>query len=247
MSAADPRSATTTRVGDGPSSPGARYVPAAGRRALTGLYDPAMALTMREHVWRPVLQARVLAGLPPCGRVVDVGCGTGTAAIAIAAAAPEVAVIGVDGDPGALARARAKPGAERVQWLDGLAHLLPLKAGTVDAVVMTLLLHHLDPNGKRRALGEAVRILRAGGRLYIADWGPASGMLRASFFALRLIDGLANTRDHAAGRLSDYLHNAGLTAVTRYGRLRTAWGNLELLTATRASDGGLSSNGMRRE
>lgn len=32
-----------------------RYVPAAGRGWLTRLYDPAMALTMRERVWRPVL------------------------------------------------------------------------------------------------------------------------------------------------------------------------------------------------
>jgi hypothetical protein len=38
------------------SQTGHRYVPAAGRTAFTRLYDPAMALTMRERTWRPRLQ-----------------------------------------------------------------------------------------------------------------------------------------------------------------------------------------------
>src|SRR4051812_42577841 len=102
-----------------------RYVPAAGRAGLTRLYDPVMALTMRERIWRPALLAAVVTGLPRGGCVVDVGCGTGTFAVALAAARPDARVVAVDGDPQALAIAAAKPGAGRVDWREGLAGALP--------------------------------------------------------------------------------------------------------------------------
>ena len=60
-----------------PAEPPSRYVPAAGRAGLTALYDPVMALTMREQRWRPRLVAATLAGLPRGGTVIDVGAGTG--------------------------------------------------------------------------------------------------------------------------------------------------------------------------
>lgn len=200
---------------------------------MLGWYDRSIALTMREERWRPLLRDRVLAGVPAGGRVLDVGAGTGTLAIALAAARPDVEVVGVDGDPEALALAQAKPGAERVRWEEGLAGELPLDAASADAAVISLVLHHLGPDGKRRALADIVRVLRPGGQLHVADWGrPATPALRAAFFALQLLDGFENTRDHAAGRLPELLRAAGLQEVRRYGRLRTAWGSLELLAAT---------------
>src|SRR5215208_551384 len=98
-----------------------RYVPAAGRRVFTRLYDPAMALTMRERSWRPRLQAMVVAALPGGGTVVDVGAGTGTSAIAFAVARPDAAIVAVDGDEQALALARGKVGGKQVDWRAGLA------------------------------------------------------------------------------------------------------------------------------
>ena len=70
-----------------------RYVPAAGRRAFTRLYDPVLAHTMRERSFRSRLLRQLLADLPqPGGAVVDIGCGTGTFAISTAAAAPAAKV-----------------------------------------------------------------------------------------------------------------------------------------------------------
>jgi len=205
-------------------------VPAAGRQGLTGLYDALIALTMREAHWRPRLRDRVLSSVPPAGHVVDVGAGTGTLAIAMADGRPDVAVTAIDGDPEILARAQVKTGAGPVRWRHGLADDLGLPADSADAVVMSLLLHHLGSDAKRRALGEALRVLRPGGRLHVADWGrPATPLLRASFFLLQLIDGFDGTRDHAAGLLPEFLHDAGFRQTRRYGRLRTAWGTLELL------------------
>ena len=211
-----------------------RYVPASGRFGPTSLYDRSIALTMREERWRPVLRDRVLAGVPEGGRVVDVGAGTGTLAVALAEARPDVEVVGVDGDPEILAQARAKPGAERVIWEPGLAGELPLASESADAAVISLVLHHLGPGGKRRALADVARVLRPGGRLHVADWGrPATPALRGAFFALQVLDGFEGTRDHAAGRLPDFLRAAGFDDVRRTGRLRTTWGTLELLEGVR--------------
>jgi SAM-dependent methyltransferase len=55
--------------------------------------------------------------------VLDIGCGTGTFACLLARRGK--AVIGVDPASASLAVARAKPGAERVRWLQGDATTLP--------------------------------------------------------------------------------------------------------------------------
>ena len=214
-----------------PSS-SARFVPAAGRFVPTALYDRSIALTMREDRWRPLLVRQLVAAVPPGGRIVDVGAGTGTLALAVAVARPDVEVLAFDGDPEALALAEAKPGAERVDWRPGLAGHLDLADARADAVVMSLVLHHLGPAAKRGALRDVRRILRPGGQLHVADWGrPATPLLRAGFLALQLADGFEGTRDHAAGRLPVFLNEAGFDHVRRYRRLRTVWGSLELLGA----------------
>jgi len=207
-------------------------VPAAGHALLTRLYDPIVAVTMRERHFRSLVAQRLDAALPEGGTVVDVGCGTGTFAIEMAALRLDAAVIGVDGDEEVLAIARAKPSADRVDWRDGLAGELPLEDGSADAASMSLLLHHLQPSAKDSALSDVRRVLRPGGTLHVADWGrPRDPVMRAAFGVLRLIDGVSNTRDHAAGRLPTIIVGAGFRDVTTYARLRTAWGSLELIAA----------------
>lgn len=211
-------------------------MPAAGRIGSTRLYDASIALTMREDRWRPLLRDRVLSSVPAAGAVADVGAGTGTLAISLAAARPDVAVRAIDGDEEILALARSKPGAGSVNWLRGLADDLPLGTAEIDAVVMSLVMHHLSHDAKRRALAEIARVLRPDGRLHIADWGrPATPLLRASFFVLQVIDGFEGTRDHAAGRVPELVTAAGFCDLRRYRRLRTTWGTLDLLEAHKAS------------
>lgn len=96
-----------------------RYVPAAGWRVFTRLYDPVLAVTMRERRFRGLMGAGVRADLPRGGTAVDVGCGTGTFAIALAAERPDARIMGIDGDPEILELAGAKSGAERVEWRGG--------------------------------------------------------------------------------------------------------------------------------
>jgi ubiquinone/menaquinone biosynthesis C-methylase UbiE len=209
-----------------------RYVTAGGLRGLTRHYDSIVGATMRERLFRGRLQAQVLAGLPAGTRIADVGTGTGTFALALAAAAPQAEVIAIDGDPEVLALAKAKPGAAAVAWKRGLAGELPLADGSCERLTMSLLLHHLDADGKHAALAEARRALRPGGRLHVADWGrPQDPLMRCALFALALIDGFDGIRDHAAGRLPGFVEAAGFGPVRRHDRLRTAWGSLELLSA----------------
>lgn len=213
-----------------------RYIPAAGHAAFTRFYDPFMALTMRERAWRPALRERVLETIPQDGVLVDLGAGTGRNAIDLASARPDIEVIAVDGDAEVLELAQAKPGAERISWRQGLAGQLDLADASADAIVISLVLHHLTPDAKRAALADAHRVLRPTGRLHVADWGRAKDpLMRAAFFAAQLLDGFATTSDHAAGRIPDYLTEAGFTSTT-WRRVRTPGGTLDLIEANPADE-----------
>jgi ubiquinone/menaquinone biosynthesis C-methylase UbiE len=214
----------------------AKYIPAARWRVFTRVYDPVIALTMRERSWRATMAERVDADLPEGGFAADVGAGTGTFAIALAARRPDARVAGIDGDPEILARAAAKSGGDAVEWRPGLAQELPLEDGSVDVLTTSLMLHHLLWDEKRAALAEAVRVLKPGGVLHVADWGPPQDpLMSGAFYVLQAIDGFARTRDHRAGRLPELFAAAGLSSVERYERLRTGFGGLDLWRAENAS------------
>src|SRR5919109_4471287 len=89
--------------------------------------------------WAPLLVAK--AALHEGERVLDVACGTGVVA---RMAAPHVGtgghVVGVDLNPGMLARARASspPEGAAVEWREGDAGALPFSAASFDAVFCQL-------------------------------------------------------------------------------------------------------------
>ena len=206
------------------------YVKATGRVRLLSLYDPVIALTTREGRWRSRAVELVREVLPEGGTVLDVGAGTGRSAFAYLDGGFEV--IAVDGDPEILEIARSRPGAERIDWREGLSTSLDLEDGTVDAVNLSLMLHHLSDLDKRRTLGEARRVLRPGGVLIVSDWGRPTLAMKPFFFGLQLLDGRENTGAHGRGEIPGMIADAGFIGVTTEGRYSTAWGLLELIRAT---------------
>lgn len=74
----------------------ANFTPALGHTALSGLYDPAIALLTREPLWRSRLLEQVAPS--PGETIIDLGCGTGSFAIAMANRAPDARIFGLDPD-----------------------------------------------------------------------------------------------------------------------------------------------------
>lgn len=209
------------------------FLPAAGRFLPLAAYDTAARLTMRERRWRPELAARIAAATPAGGSVVEVGAGTGSLTCLLRAALPDTTTItAVDPDDRALAIARRR--ASGIAWHAGRAERLPLPDASQDALVTALVLHHLPADAKRAALVEARRVLRPGGLLLIADFGPPQDPAMAlAFNIIRLIDG-PTTDGHADGVVADLVADSGFTAPTTSRRVRTVGGTLEVLDARAA-------------
>jgi ArsR family transcriptional regulator len=135
--------------------------------------------------------------------VGDLGCGSGHLAALVA---PFVGkVIGVDASAAMLDRARTRlaswPSAE---FRNGELEALPIATEELDAAVISLVLHHsAEP---RRAIVEAMRALKVGGRLLIVDLVPHD---RAEY------------REHmghvwlgfSAEQVTDWLQGAGFSRV----------------------------------
>ncbi|MFO0739611.1 MAG: class I SAM-dependent methyltransferase [Labilithrix sp.] len=211
------------------------YVPALGVRWLTRFYEPVVRYTMRDDEMKGLIVDAL--ALVDGMRVADVGCGPGALALRIAATHPNVEVVGVDGDPEVLATARAKAQAEgaRIRFVEGLAMAPPLENAAFDRVVMSLVLHHLAPEDKKRALRAAHDLLRPGGEIHVIDWGGArSVVMRAAFLSIQLLDGFANTADHVRGALPAYLREASFANVAERRRERTICGVVSFYRGTRS-------------
>ena len=218
----------TAREGDS-------YVHALRFRWLTPLYDGVVAATTRERTFRAAVLEQ--AGLRPGQRVLDLGCGTGTLAIEMASRCPGLQIFGLDGDPEVLARAERKAvraGVE-ITWQHGLATRLPFPDGSFDRAVSTLFFHHLATEDKVSAARELHRVLRPGGQLHVADWGPPTSRLqRLLFLPVQWLDGFANTTPQLAGGLTDAFRQAGFEGVQVTCRIPTPLGTMALHRADRA-------------
>lgn len=95
--------------------------------------------------------------------VVDIGCGTGSLPVLLAGRGIEV--VGVDPALASLDVARAKPGAERVRWVEGDATTLPPLGVTADLAVMTgnVAQVFVDDADWDATLAAAAAVVRPGG------------------------------------------------------------------------------------
>ena len=154
--------------------------------ALAGGSAVAMVSAMGWYVYATrsgkfVVWDRVLDELRLRGdeTVLDLGCGRGAVLLAAAKRLPRGRAMGVDlwhadqtdnSQEATLANAASENVADRVEVRTADMTALPLAGDSVDVVVSNLAIHNIPSRaGRRQALDEAVRVLRPGGRLAIAD------------------------------------------------------------------------------
>lgn len=154
--------------------------------ALSGASAAAIAATTASYayatragkfvVWDRILDELRLGGDET---VLDLGCGRGAVLLAAAKRLPRGRAIGVDlwqadqtdnSQQATLANAALENVADRVEVRTADMTALPLADESVDVIVSSLAIHNIPTSeGRRQALDEAVRVLRPGGRLAVAD------------------------------------------------------------------------------
>ena len=156
------------------------------------------------HVAEATVEAAILqaVGDRPILGLLDIGTGTGRMLELLAPRATRA--LGVDQSPRMLGMARARlerAGLRNTQLRQGDIFALPVERGGYDLVVLHQVLHYLDDPS--RALREAARTLRPGGRLMVVDFAPhGEESLRAAHAHRRL--------GFAADEIAGFMADAGL-------------------------------------
>lgn len=126
-----------------------------------------------------------MAQIKPNNRVLDVGCGTGNLTLTAKNYVGESgSVNGIDASPEMIAEAQKKAkqsgySASEVIFEVGLIEKLPYPAATFDVVISRLVIHHLPDDLKRRGFAEIYRVVKPGGRIFIADFKPPENPILA--------------------------------------------------------------------
>lgn len=127
-------------------------------------------------VWSELLDALKLCGDE---QILDIGCVRGAVLMLTAQRLTAGRAIGVDlwrkGDQSGNAadaterNAVAEGVADRVELHTADMTALPFENPSFDVIVSSIAIHNVDRPGRDKAIKEAVRVLRPGGRLMIAD------------------------------------------------------------------------------
>lgn len=149
--------------------------------------------------------SRALGMLLPACDVADLGCGEGYLSLEAAQWARKV--VAVDRSADVLNRAKALAARRHIRnvtWRRGELERLPVEDGSVDVALLSQALHHAGEPA--RAVGEAVRILKEGGRVLVLDLRTHE----ESWVRESLGDRWQGFAEHD---LQGLLENAGLTDV----------------------------------
>ena len=110
----------------------------------------------------------IKALLPLAGaQALDIGCGEGRITRLLASCGAQVT--GIDPGPQQIDRALAQPNAAGERYVLGSAEKLEAADASMDVVVFFNSLHHVPAEAMDQALSEAIRVLRPGQWLYVAE------------------------------------------------------------------------------
>ena len=174
------------------------------------------------NVWLLGQRARIfdrlvsLSGAGLDDRVLDIGCGTGYFARRIAPVVePGGKVVGIDPSHSMLDYAIDRAPGNCTFQAAG-AEELPFDDASFDLVVSSLAFHHFPVDRRADAVREMFRVLRPGGRLFIADFRPPSGPILGRIVAALTAHAMAHD---TAREIAELVRDSGF-AITETGRTR---------------------------
>jgi arsenite methyltransferase len=161
------------------TGPGGIWGPLTGSSAMFASAALYLHATLRGkfRVWDDLLDGLHLRGDE---HVLDLGCGRGLVLIGVAKRLTGGRAVGFDlwrsvdqsgnRPETTLDNARAEGVADRVEVETGDMTALPFEDASFDVLVSSLAIHNIPSgDGRQKAVDEAARVLRPGGRLMIAD------------------------------------------------------------------------------
>jgi len=137
--------------------------------------------------------AQICEVIKPGDTVVDLGCGPATQLAMVARLNPETNFIGVDLSSEMLDKARAHIKEQNLNNVEfrqeDISKLTSFPENSIDAVMSTVVLHHLPNVGTLdKTFSQINRILKSGGGLYLVDFGHLKSEKSINDFAYQYDD-----------------------------------------------------------
>ncbi len=114
-------------------------------------------------------------------KILDLCCGTGADILDIALQKKDTEIIGIDLSESMLEVGKEKI-AERnisnISFQQGDATDISLQSGSIDYIIIGLVLHEISPELAKKMLQEAHRLLKEDGKLIILEWERQESFLR---------------------------------------------------------------------
>ena len=150
--------------------------------SYAGRIDGVMSAAYLYH------SAQISQVIQGCATVLDLGCGPATQLGQVAQLNPDVSFLGVDLSPTMLDSGRQHVESLRLRnvrfQLEDITRLDGVPDASVDAVMSTVVLHHLPT---RQHLDDCfrqiARVLKPGGAIYLTDFGRLKSLKSVLFFA----------------------------------------------------------------
>ncbi len=190
-------------------------IPTRGRTLnyAASVYDllEPLCLLSKQAEFDTALIATLQPG--PADILLDVGCGTGLLCQKISELLDPGqggCITGIDAAGKMIEAARKKRGREHCRFEAMAAEHLDFPDASFDGVISSLFYHHVPLDLKEKSLQEAYRVLKAGGKLVVADMHkPTTFMGALISHASRWLLLQPQIGENIRGMLPELIHGAG--------------------------------------